>query len=71
MNAPDASQLFVLPQVLDGSGREHDLFLLLVDGGLVLSCPSAFWSIKLTPDQGDLLAPAITDASAQARQVSR
>lgn len=71
MNAPDASAPFVLRRVTDGSGREHDLYVVQSGDGVVLSCPSAFWSVRLNAAQGELLAPAIKDASARARQVSR
>lgn len=72
MKPRDSGDRFILRQVTDGSGREHDLFVEPRDGKVVLSCPTAFWSITITPSQGDVLGPAIQDASAAARkQVSR
>lgn len=66
--AGDDDDPFVLTNVRDGFGRAHDVYVEPRDGEVVLYCPTAFWSMTLTPAQGHLLAPAVRVASDRAQQ---
>jgi hypothetical protein len=68
VNAINDVDLFVLQKTRDGAGRVHDVHVVLRHGEMVLSCPSAFWSMTLTPEQCDLLAFAIRRAGGLARE---
>lgn len=68
MKSPGDGARLVLRGIADGSGRPHDLYIEPGEGQVTLSCPGAFWSFTFSPAQGDVLAPAIQDASDQACQ---
>jgi hypothetical protein len=67
-SAFDDKHPFVLPHVKDGMDREHDVYLVARGGSVILYSPKRYWSIEITPDQADTLAPAIQGAGDRARK---
>lgn len=66
MGAPSDRHPFVMPNVMDGMDRPHDLLLEVREGKVILRAPTKFWSMVLTPTQGHTLAAAIDGASDRA-----